>query len=49
MQGLITRFTNGATSMPSLMNWFFFSFLLEYFHRKSTYVEQCEDLASYLF
>lgn len=49
MQGVITRFTNGATSMPSLMNRFFFSFLLEYFHRKSTYVEQCEDLASYLF
>lgn len=24
MQGVITRFTNGATSMPSLMNWFFF-------------------------
>lgn len=50
MQGVITRFTNVAMSMPSLMNWFFFfSFLLEYFHRKSTYVEQCEDLASYLF
>ena len=27
MQGVITRFTNGATSMPSLMNWFFFFFL----------------------
>lgn len=26
MQGVITRFTNGATSMPSLMNWFFFFF-----------------------
>lgn len=49
MQGVITRFTNGATSMPSLMNWVFFSFLLEYFHCKSTYVEQFEDLASYLF
>lgn len=24
MQGVITRFTNGAMSMPSLMNWFFF-------------------------
>lgn len=24
MQGVITRFTNGATSMPSLINWFFF-------------------------
>lgn len=27
MQGVITRFTNGAMSMPSLMNWFFFFFI----------------------
>ena len=26
MQGVIIRFTNGAMSMPSLMNWFFFFF-----------------------